>query len=218
MEQRPQDRRHYGRVHLTPPLPGSVDTTRVSIVEVSLVGARMVQEGRITTAGVHRLRFEWDLRPIDYSCEVVRTTVVRLARNAGETTVYETGVRLTAPRDDSATALRELISEHVVHAINEQIANAHGIPPLAVYSYQTEKGGRYRRCEYSKGQWRRSDTTIPDQPENGFTISAEVDPYFIEMLCRTYDACDAKGRELTKLFAQLSIDRKEGIPTRRFLP
>lgn len=218
MEQRPQDRRRYGRVHLTPPLPGSVDTTRVSIVEVSLVGARMVQEGRITGSGVHRLRFEWDLRSIDYSCEVVRTTVVRLARNANETTLYETGVRLTTPRDDSATALREHISSHVVHAINEQIANARGIPPLAAYSYQTGKGGRYRRCEYSNGVWRRFDTTVPDQPDSGFTISAEVDPYFIEMLCRTYGACDETGRELTKVFAQLSVDKNEGIPTRRYVP
>ena len=218
MLNRPHDRRRYGRVYFSPPLPGMVDTTQVSIVEVSIIGARVVQKGRIAGSGTHRLRFERDNRVVEYSCEIARTTVARLAKKLGETTLYETALRLREPYEDSAQTLRDLISERVVQAINEQIANARGIPPLAVQSYQAARSDRYRRCEFVNGAWRRSDTTKPNQPDNGFTISADIDPYYIEELCRTYEACDAKGRELTRLFAQLSIDGQERDALRRYLP
>ncbi len=218
MLHRPQERRRFGRVQLTPPLRGELDSTRVTVVEVSVIGARITHEGRIPKAASHRLRILWQEKAIEFECEVVRSTVVRLAKKAGETSVYESGLRLTTAYGRSEDWIRELVEEHVLRAINEQIANARGIAPLAVIAYQSEKPGKYRRCENIEGAWRKSDTTSPEQPENGFTISAEVDPYHVEMLCRTWEICDTAGRELTKLFAQLSISRKEGAPTRRYIP
>ncbi len=218
MLHRPQERRRYGRVQLTPPLRGDFDVTRVTVVEMSVIGARIAHEGRLPRGGTHRLRITWKEHAIEFECEVVRSTVIRLAKKAGESTLYESGLRLTAAFGKSEDLLRELIADHVLQAINEQIANARGVLPLSVTSYQSEKGGKYRRCEHIDGVWRKSDTTSPEQPENGFTISAEVDPYHVEMLCRTWEICDQAGRELTKVFAQLSISRREGAPTRRYLP
>jgi hypothetical protein len=218
MLHRPQERRRYGRVQLTPPLRGEFDATRVTVVEVSVIGARIAHEGRLPRGGSHRLSITWAEQLIEFECEVVRSVVVRLAKKAGESTLYESGLRLSTPLGKSEDLLRELIADHVLRAINEQIANARGVPPLAVTSYETEKAGRYRRCEHVDGGWRKSDTASPEQPDNGFTISADVDPYHVEMLCRTWEICDQAGRDLTKIFAQLSISRKEGSPTRRFMP
>ncbi len=219
MLHRPQERRRYGRVQLTPPLRGDFDTTPVTVVEASVIGARINHEGRLPRADAHRLRIHWKEQAIDFECEVVRSTVVRLAKKAGESTIYESGLRLTAPLGNAEDLLREMIAEHVLLAINEQIANARGVTPLAAVAYQVERStNKYRRCEYIDGVWRKSDTTSPEQPENGFTISADVDPYHVEMLCRTWEICDEAGRELTRTLAQLSISKKEGAPIRRYVP
>jgi hypothetical protein len=216
---RPQERRRYGRVQLTPPLRGEFDSTRVTVVEVSVIGARITHEGSLPRTGSHRLRITWEEQTVSFECELVRSSVVRLAKKAGESTLYESGLRLTRALDKSEDLLRELIATHVLQAINEQIANARGLVPLAVSAYDTEKrSNKYRRCEHVEGGWRKSETTSPEQPDNGFTISAGVDPYHVEMLCRTWELCDEAGRELTKIFAQLSVSKKEGAPTRRYVP
>ena len=75
--------------------------------------------------------------------------------------------------------------------------------------------GRY---ELTDGKWRRSETTRADQPPNGFTVSADVRPYYVDLLCETYQASDEEGRKLTQTLAQLSISKAEGVPTRRYLP
>ena len=63
-----------------------------------------------------------------------------------------------------------------------------------------------------------SATTRPEQPINGFTISAEVSPKYLEMLCKTYEKMDDEGRRLTRILAELSINKAEGVPTRRYIP
>src|SRR5205809_314982 len=72
--------------------------------------------------------------------------------------------------------------------------------------------------ELLNGSWRRTATTRPEQPANGFTISATEDREHIEMLCHTFANSDEPGRRLIKLMAELSISQSEGVPTRRYTP
>jgi hypothetical protein len=217
--QRPEEKRRYGRVHLSPPLRGEMDGITMEIIELSVSGIRVRHEMRLARTRTHRARFSWDGRNAELKCELVRTTISGLSKKISEPTLYESGMRITDARADSADTLRDLVAEHVVRCINEQLANARGIPPLAADSYQSDKvGGRYRRCEFVDGRWRRAETSNPEQPRNGFTISAEIDPYHVGMLCRTWEACDEAGRDLTRTFAQLSVSAVEGGPTRTYLP
>lgn len=213
------ERRKYGRIEPEPALRGSVDAIPVRVTEVSVNGAKIVHESRLPRGtGNHKLWFDWQEHTLRFDCELVRTTIIRLAKRSGETSLYETGLYIEAADGESDVLLHELIAEYVIRAINEQIANARGIPPLAAYSYQSGKGSVYRRCEFKDGFWRKAETTHAAQPENGFTISAEVEPDQIDILCRTWEVCDAEGRRLTQLLAQLSISRAEGVPTRRYVP
>lgn len=213
------ERRKYGRIEPEPALRGSVDAIPVRVVEISVNGAKVFHESRLPrTGGPHRLWFDWQEHTLKFECELVRTTIIRLAKRMGETSLYETALHIDAADGESDVLLRELIAEYVIRALNEQIANARGIPPLAAYSYQSGKGTVYRRCEYRDGSWRKAETTNAAQPENGFTISSEVEPAQVELLCRTWELCDADGRRLTQLLAQLSISRAEGVPTRRYVP
>jgi len=190
----------------------------VRLLDVSLNGARIVSEARFGPGSAEELTFDWNGMDIRVACTVVRCTLYSFAKSPGDKSLYQTGLRITETIGNSDRALRELIASYVIRALEEQKANARGIPPLGPYAYIEGKGDRYRRCELTDGKWRRSETNRPDQPPNGFTISADVGPYYVDLLCQTYQNSDEEGRRLTQTLAQLSISRAEGVPTRRYLP
>src|SRR4029079_9407499 len=201
----------YGRIHLIENHPATIDGIPVKLTEVSVTGARIAHEVRLPRAATNTLRIDWHGRTIRLQCEAVRSMLVR----PGE---YQSGVHFVNTGDESDKLLRELIAEHVTRALNEQIANARGVPPMGGYTYQIGKGNRYRKCEFIGGVWKKTETGMPAQPPSGFTISAEIDPGHVQMLCQTWLACDEEGRRLIQILAELSIDKREGIPTRRYLP
>jgi hypothetical protein len=187
------------------------------ILELSVVGFLVAHESRIAPGGEPRvLHLEWQGTVCDLECEVVRSTLWRMARSGGEKSIYHAGLRIAGVSRESFEVLREVIADRILRALDEQKANARGIPPLAAYMYQPEKGDLYRRCEWVDGEWRRSETLRPDQPENGFTISAEVHPDHVDR--QTWESTTSEGRRLTRLFAELSISKGEGIPVRRYVP
>lgn len=216
--ERVEDRRRYGRIKLDVPLNARFGDTRVKALEISVIGFLIAHEGRVAPGETRRLIVEWQGTVIEFACTLVRSTLWRLAKTMGEQSIYHSGLRIVESSKVAFDRLRELIAERILRAIDEQKANAHGIPPLAAYMYQPEKGELYRRCEFVNGVWRKSETIRPDQPMNGFTISAEVDPLHVEMLCRTWETTTAEVRRLTKLLAELSISKHEGVPTRRYVP
>jgi len=191
----------------------------VLVTELSVSGARIRHEQRLPSGSMQTMRVPWDQGgTVRVYAHVIRSTVVRLAKREGESSLYDTGLKIAPVDEVSQDILRDVIASYVIRAINEQVANAHGIPPLAAYSYQTGKTDRYRRCQLVAGSWRKTETDLPDQPPDGFTISTEVDPFSVDLLCRTWQVCDAEGRRLTQLLAELSISKAEGVPTRRYLP
>src|SRR5690606_27789254 len=108
---------------------------------------------------------------------------------------------------------------HVARALDEQKANARGLPAVAPASFQTGRATRFLRHELVLGKWNETPTTDPSQPEHGFTVSAGHSPREIEMLRSAFERGDGKvDRDLIRRLAQLSIGNREGIPTRRFMP
>lgn len=192
--------------------------TRVAVFELSVTGFQIVHEARYAPGEVGHLVIDWQGTKLDLLCRLVRSTIARLAKSGGEKSVYHSGLQIIESVGAAYATLRELIAERIIRAIEEQKANARGIPPLAAYMYQPGKGNLYRRCEHVDGTWRRSESTRAEQPANGFTISAEVDPEHVELLCRTWEMTTPEGRRLTQMLAALSISQSEGIPTRRYVP
>lgn len=212
------ERRRYGRVRLEQPLSATYAGTRARVLEISVVGLLIAHEGKITPGTTHDLQVDWQGTTLEFSCRVARSTLWRLAKSAGERSVYHSGLKILAARGDSSAHLRELLAERIIRALEEQKANARGIPPLAAFMYQPGKGELYRRCEFVDGVWRKSETIRPQQPASGFTVSADVDPAHVDMLCRTWEMTTPEGRRLTQMLAELSIDKSEGVPVRRYEP
>jgi hypothetical protein len=215
---RPGERRRYGRIRLDEPLSAHFGASRVAVFEISASGFMVAHETRYAPGEIDQLVIEWEGTRLQLMCRLVRSTLWRLAKSMGEKSVYHSGLQIVDAIGDAYQMLRDLIAGRIIRAIEEQKANARGIPPLAAYMYQPGKGNLFRRCELRDGVWRKTETTHPDQPQYGFTISAEVDPAHVELLCRTWEATTPEGRRLTQLLASLSVNPSEGIPTRRYVP
>lgn len=218
MSQSPTERRKVSRVRLTRPLGGRCGTARVFLVDASVEGLRIAHQGIATVGQPLRLEFDWEGHPIELQCVVIHNTLTRLSKSREEKSVYEAGLRITEAVGNSRATLRQLVADCVARALDEQKANARGIPAEAAQSFQTGKGTEYIRCELVDGTWQRTSTTRPDQPANGFTISAEEDRAQLEMLCQTFEASDSEGRKMIQTMAQMSISKSEGVPTRRYSP
>ncbi|HEX8254319.1 MAG TPA: hypothetical protein VF846_14335 [Thermoanaerobaculia bacterium] len=218
MQDTTSERRRYGRIKLDRGIPAQFGDTRAKVIELSIVGFRIAHEGRLPVGEQRRLVVDWQGTSIALQCSLVRSTLWRLAKAMGEQSIYHSGLRIIGTSREDFEQLRELIGERILRALEEQKANARGIPPLAAYMYQPEKGDLFRRCELVDGTWRKSETIRAAQPPNGFTVSAEVEPRHVEMLCETWEATTEEGRRLTQMFAELSVSKAEGVPTRRYVP
>lgn len=207
------ERRRVQRVRLPNPLRATLDgATKVFIADVSLRGLRVMHQEPLAQPNASCVIVsEWDGTRFELHCRIVHT--LRQGQK-----LYHSGLSISRASAAAKATLRSLIEHHVERALEEQKANARGIPPLAAYMYQPEKGELLRRCELIDGQWRKSETIRRQQPPNGFTISAEVAPDHVELLCETWERTTAEGRRLTQLLAELSISTAEGIPTRRYVP
>ena len=98
-------------------------------------------------------------------------------------------------------------------------STAHGIPPIdSLLHIESHDVQRFRKCELADGKWRRSESSSSDQPASGFTIAANVPMRYVDLLCEAYQRADEEGRRLTKILAQLSVAKGEGVPIRRYLP
>ena len=214
-----EERRKYQRVTLVRPLVARVGAARVFVLDASLSGLSVAHQGNIPAEGSKCvITFEWDSIPVAMECEITRNTLQKMARNAQEKSVYHASMEIVRASDEAMKTLRDLITSVVARALDEQKANARGIPAVAAQTFQTGKGTQFLRYELLNGAWRRTETTRPDQPMNGFTISAEEEQSHIDLLCETYVSSDAASRKLIKLMAELSISKAEGIPTRRYSP
>lgn len=196
-----------------------VGQARVFLLEVSLNGVLIAHQGNIPPeGGTCVVMFEWENIAVALECQIIRNTLQKMARNANEKSVYHAAMEIIRASETAMKTLRDMITEIVARALDEQKANARGIPAVAAQTFQTGKGSQFLRMELLNGAWRRTETTRPDQPMNGFTISAEEPPDHIAMLCETYASGTNESRRLIKLMAELSISKAEGIPTRRYSP
>lgn len=213
-----RQRRTFGRIDLEQPLPGTIGAVPVTVVDVSIIGLRVMHEVRLPAGEDSEALVSWQGREMRFACHIVRSTLFSLGKTAADKSMFQSGVRLDEAFGDSEKVLRDLIAQRVMRAIQEQKENAYGIPPAIPFTYRVGKGDRYRRCDLTGGTWRKFDTTRQEQPTDGFTVSADLDPVQIEILCRTYEALGPEGRRLTKMLAELSIKKTEGGPTRRYVP
>jgi hypothetical protein len=214
------ERRRVQRVRLTQPLKATIDGTRAFIVDVSLRGLRVMHQDEIgTVASKCIVRSDWDGRPLELHCSIVRTALHRSSSEGGGRATYHSGLTITRAVGVSSVTLRRLIEHHVERALDEQKANARGIPPLAAQSIQTGVASAFVRHEYRLGRWREITTHSSEQPDHGFTIAAQTTPSEVEMLRKAYErAKTANDLAVIRRLAEMSVNSAEVVQARRYTP
>ena len=213
------ERRSVQRIRPQQPLRGTANACRVFVIDLSLRGLRLLHHeniGRVSESCV--VTCEWDGHRLELHCEIVRTNVHRAADNVNPRTLYHSGLIIRRAAGASGIILRRLVQHHVELALDEQKANARGIPPLAAQSFPTKEAETFVRHEYRLGRWREIMTPSPAQPDQGFTVSSRHTPAEVEMLRKAYETALANNDlEMFRRLAALSVD--DGVvQARRYTP
>lgn len=212
------ERRRLQRVRLPQPLNATVDGQRAMVVDISLHGLRLVHPDPIR-AKTCVVKTEWDGHVLAFQCTVVRTLQHRSAAFGGRM-VHHSGLSITCAETESKAALRRLIEHHVERALDEQKANARGVPPLAAQSIPTAGVPQaYVRHEYALGRWREVMTPNATQPDNGFTIAAHTARYEVDMLRTAYECAKTPADHVViRKLAAMSVSGTEIVQARRYMP
>jgi hypothetical protein len=208
---RPDERREFQRLNLEPPIPGTLGTNAVSILEIGVLGARVQHSASIDDAE-SELRFSYREHEIALRCEVVRTMDGDSQYpDAG----LQSGIRFVAALGESGDRLREMLAELVQLELDKtrkgRLALQHEID-----GDKTVRGkdAAYLSYRLEGGSWNKRRVFLPEQPAVGFTVARTTDGDDLQRLCRVYEASDDEGRRLIRLFAELSVSAALGIPPR----
>jgi hypothetical protein len=208
-----EERREFQRLRLDPPVPGSLGTAAVSILEIGVLGARVQHADRFEQEYVE-LRFSFETDEIGMKCEVVRTLSGEDATHPGAG--FESGVRFLAAVDDSGNKLRSMLGKLVTREFEvRRNVPANTMPQAgSVDGDRTVRGADAGFLCYrlESGVWRKRRVFLPEQPSVGFTVARMEDSAEMQRLCRVYEASDEEGRRLIRLFAELSVSDALEIP------
>lgn len=216
MTEQARQQRRPERIRPISLLRGIAGDHKIAVMNVSLTGIGLAHQQPIGKPGEEiNTKFEWDGRSIRLRCEI------RWSKQQTHLSppLWHSGFRILSFVDSSsAMILRELVLHHVERAIDEQKANARGLPAKAAQSFQTGAAKLFRRHELVGGRWVSRETSDRRQGSNGFTIAVNHPPEEVEMLRAAYEAADPAGAELIRKLADMSIASEDGIPTRRYEP
>ena len=207
--------RNTARVRLRQPLPATAcGGESVSIVDASVRGVRVAHSRLLAERDTCSIAFDWNGREIEF---VGRVRWTKLQRE-GTTAVYQSGLEIAAIDPRSTAALRNLIEACVRRALDEQKANAYGLPPAQPETLPVRKTALYTRHELVNGIWRKTATADPQQPESGFTVPIDERPDQVQLLRAAYAAADRTMRGMIRRFAAMSIADPDATWPGRFVP
>jgi hypothetical protein len=206
---RPEERREFQRLNLTPPISGTLGSIPVSIVEVGVLGAK-VQHSKPIDDRSPELRFTYSGREMGIKCELIRTFPG--VSEAG----MQSGLRFLGAIGDSGDLLRDMLGILVMKEIDRRRTSPGNspLPSKTVDGDNTVRGADagFLCYRFESGKWVKRAVFLPEQPDAGFTVARVSDSEEMKRLCRVYEASDEEGRRLIRLFAELSVSDVLEIP------
>lgn len=223
--------RRVQRVHLPQPLVARLGSAQVAVIDISILGARIEHHSPLIAGAESRLVFTWEGEEIAIACRIARSHIERLNSDGEGLTVYHSGLEFDVMNPDTKSKLKDLVGLYISRALEEQKLNARGAIPdhdadkMPIFRFggqlsadernvagsarlpiaRVVKQTGYVCYQLERDRWRRKRTFAPDQPPQGFTVSAAEDPAQAALLCEAYLKADRDGRKMIQLFAQLSI-------------
>ncbi|HUO84765.1 MAG TPA: hypothetical protein VM534_06580 [Thermoanaerobaculia bacterium] len=210
-----RERREFQRLHLERPIPGRFGDRDVQILEMGVLGARLSHTDPIPEGEAGILRFEWEDTSVALESKVVRN-VSHAPAPEGQAAIYQSGLRFTTAIGESDNALRRLLASHVRQILQER-KDISGSSPVIDDGEETltDKSAPFVTYYMSEGEWHKRPALVPDQPLSGFTVAAGEDEVEMKLLRQVYENADTDGMHLIRLFAELSISEKLGVPRKQ---
>ncbi len=232
------DRRKKKRIELSRGVIARYGTLGVVLRDITDSGARIEHYTRLELARKARFRVDWRDKEVAVEAQVMSCRVHRFA--PGEETIYQSGLMFTQYFDDALVELKDMTSTIVARSLAEQVANARGIGPVIEKNMPVFRGGSvvaegldpksdkankrflpesalvadrgYIRCTLVGRKWDKKWSRQPDQPEEGFTVSATEPSENVEQLCDTYEKASPEDRKLIRLLALASVEKQQDTP------
>jgi hypothetical protein len=208
MQQKGEERREFQRLRLEQPVPGTFASEAVTVVEVGILGARIHHTAPIAIPKAY-LRFADNGREIVMRCEVVRTFEVPGG--------LASGIRFLAAIGESGEQLRAMLVRLVTYALEHRFDSS--VTRLRIRQVDGDKTVRGLDAQFlsyrlERNGWQRRNVFLPEQPAAGFTVARSEDADEMQRLCAVYEASDDEGRQLIRMFAELSVSDGMQIPPR----
>ncbi len=234
--------RRIERIHLANPVAGRIGGRQAIIRDVSLSGCRAEHDFTLRIGMEVHISFAWHGEDITLAARVMRC---KLETFDSGITIYQSGHHFLESSEATTRTLRRVIADELVHALNEQKANARGDMPrflqrMAIFAssghltenpqdvgfrYESEIALPYYRVARERGYtrytltqfgWSRKRTHSPQQPDEGFTLWAHEDSDQVELLCAAYAKGSHDTRWVIRACAELSLVIDDSIPPQRF--
>ena len=193
------ERRSFDRLNLTKPIDGWFGDFSVMVVEVSVGGAKIVHDDPIETGARGLLRFTWRGHEIEVLSQLSRTDGARSGLHFlehNETLVQQVNAWAN-----------EVLNAQQANADGNRAANVVGDETLTAASAGARAIAGFLQYHLTPKGWKCHRALLPDQPDDGFTVSANESQEQIDLLCRTYEGGDAEAKKMTRMIAGLSINR-----------
>ncbi|MHB0969470.1 MAG: hypothetical protein ACYC7A_09340 [Thermoanaerobaculia bacterium] len=220
-------------MRLANPIIARLGTTGVVLIDISAYGARIEHYTRFDRGAERYLRIQWGSETGSLRCQIVSCKVHRFAPGDDGLTVYQSGL-LFSEDESSRDLVKKLISAHLAGTLVEQVANARGFQPPNVAEMPIFRGGvlateglqvqsrnddrhllpgnalvhnvGYICFSLVKGRWSRKWTLDPEQPKEGFTVSANEPMHQIDLLVDQYMSANVDQRRFIRTLASLSVE------------
>jgi hypothetical protein len=190
------ERRHFQRLTLSKPVDGWFGDYSVRLLNISATGALLQSDEPIAANARALLRFFWRGKEVEILAETLRP---------GE---GKSGVKFV----EESEVLLALIADSAKELLRAQEANAMGIRDQNLIGDETltasSAGARiagFVTWSLTANGWKKRHSLLPDQPEDGFTVSIAEDDQQIALLRNTYENGDDEARRLTRLLAEISV-------------
>jgi hypothetical protein len=190
-----RERRKAERTTLAEPLPVRIGITSGRIIDLSLVGARVEHEEKLTVGAMVDL----ELQGTRFKGRVARSEI---SGRKGGTLIYQSGIHFPELDATVSGVIASIVRGKEEEAAPppppmppEPPARSGGSMFLAV---DDEESMPYIMLRLRENRWSKHYTATPQQPDEGLTISRDQ-ANEIDMLQRTYQTADPETRRMMRI-------------------
>jgi PilZ domain len=194
-----RERRKAERSTLPDPLPVRIGSTTGRIVDLSMIGARVEHEEKLTVGALVDL----ELQGVRFKGRVARSEI---SGRKGGALVYQSGVHFQELDLATSGAIASILrggNETQPAPEPPVVAPSPALPAKSgggsmFLPVDDEETMPYIMLRFRDRRWSKHYTATPQQPDDGLTISRDQAKE-IDMLQRTYETADPETRRMMRI-------------------